>query len=436
MKEKHFRWEGNHSSLRNNILALLENYSVFCYLDSNNFYSQTTADASPQYHTYDLLVGGGAKDQIFSSPKGKNFEALSHWLNNEWCFGHLAYDLKNDLEALSSKNEDNQQFDDLHFFIPEWVIALKKNDLIIYGPNQSTIEQLYQNIQTECETRKNKNSQSVRFYNNLPRKEYISRANSLIQEIIDGNVYEVNFCQEFYAEKTRLNPFSLFKDLMKTSPTPFACFYRYHEHYVISASMERFLKKTGRKLISQPIKGTIKRGQTPEKDKALKEALRNNDKERAENVMIVDLVRNDLAKSAIPGSVQVEELFGIYPFPAVHQMISTVTAEMTDQTDTIEAIKNAFPMGSMTGAPKVSAMTLIEKYENFKRGIFSGAIGYITPWGDFDFNVIIRSFLYNADNQYVSIPVGSAITFDANPEEEFEECNVKIDKLKRALKSN
>lgn len=199
--------------------------------------------------------------------------------------------------------------------------------------------------------------------------------------------------------------------------------------------MERFLKKEGNKLISQPIKGTIRRGSEPTEDQALAEQLQNDPKERAENVMIVDLVRNDLARSSTPGSVQVEELFGIYPFPIVHQMTSTVSSRLRTECSGLDALKAAFPMGSMTGAPKIMSMQLIDRYELTRRGIYSGAIGYFTPEGNFDFNVVIRTLVYDASRQYASLQVGSAITYDSIPEKEYEECFVKIKGWIEALES-
>jgi len=438
MLHETFRWESQRAALRHSLLQVLRSYRVFCYLDSNDFYEDAPLNTDPQYHTYDILAGAGATDQVYSQA-GSSFEKLKTWLtrHQNWCFGHFGYDLKNELEALSSDNEDHQHLDDLHFFIPEWVVSLQGNTLTIYSEDKEVIQAIFTTLVNFADRSvASQGIQSVHLANKLDSNNYIERTQALIQHIIEGNIYEVNFCQEFYAEQTDIDPFTLFTELMRVSPTPFACLYRYDDHYVISASMERFLKKRRQQLISQPIKGTIKRGETQEADAQLIRQLSNDPKERAENVMIVDLVRNDLAKSAQTGSVVVDELCGIYSFPTVHQMISTVSAKLDDDIHPIDAIKHAFPMGSMTGAPKVSAMQLIEEYEDFKRGLFSGAVGYITPQGDYDFNVIIRSFLYNAENGYLSIPVGSAITFDADPGQEFEECLLKIAKLTQAIQRN
>src|SRR5690606_8474955 len=191
--------------------------------------------------------------------------------------------------------------------------------------------------------------------------------------------------------------------------------------------------KEGHKIISQPIKGTMRRGSNESEDNVLKDQLYHSEKERAENMMIVDLVRNDLARSAIPGSVKVDELFGIYTYPKVHQMVSTVSANAGSDVAFSEIIRNAFPMGSMTGAPKVSAMKLIEQFESSRRGLFSGAAGYITPNGDFDFNVVIRSILYEQKTKKISFQVGSAITYDAVPDQEYQECQLKAEAMRQVL---
>jgi para-aminobenzoate synthetase component 1 len=227
----------------------------------------------------------------------------------------------------------------------------------------------------------------------------------------------------------------VYADLLKKSPVPFGAFVKSNGCYLMCASPERFLKKTGNRMLSQPIKGTSKRGVNEAEDIALKQALLNSEKERAENLMIVDLVRNDLARSAKTGTVKVEELFGIYSFEQVHQMISTVSATLADGIHWVDALKYAFPMGSMTGAPKISAMHLIEQYERTARGLYSGAVGYITPEGDFDFNVVIRSLQYNSINQFLNFEVGGAITYDSIPEKEYEECLIKAGAILDTLSS-
>ena len=269
----------------------------------------------------------------------------------------------------------------------------------------------------------------------LNKAEYLEKIKALQHHIQLGNIYEVNFCQEFIAEDVDLNPLQLFDAVNRKTRAPFSAFNKNHSHFLCSGSPERYLKKVGNKIISQPIKGTARRSENQSEDLEIKMALENSMKERAENVMIVDLVRNDLSITAADHSVHVEELFGVYTFPTVYQLISTVSAEIHEDSNWGEVLKHSFPMGSMTGAPKVSAMQLIEKYETFKRGLFSGALGYITPHGDFDFNVVIRSVLYNSENKYLSAPVGGAITILSEPEEEYEECLLKVKAMQEALAS-
>ncbi|MBS1616885.1 MAG: anthranilate synthase component I family protein, partial [Bacteroidetes bacterium] len=266
-----------------------------------------------------------------------------------------------------------------------------------------------------------------------PKEKYLTNVSRIKDQIVAGDFYEMNYCCEFYAEQTAIDPLDVFERLNAAARAPFSSFFKLGDKYMLCASPERFLKKQGNKIISQPIKGTTRKGTTAEEDQQLKDALLNSIKERAENVMIVDLVRNDLAHTAEKGSVKVEELFGIYEFATVHQMISTVTAIVGEEVHPVDIIRHAFPMGSMTGAPKVEVMKNIESYEDQRRGLYSGATGYFTPDGDFDLNVVIRTIFYDAATHYLSIQVGGAITYDADPQAEYEEMLLKAKGLLTAL---
>ncbi len=274
---------------------------------------------------------------------------------------------------------------------------------------------------------------SVEIRSRFTKSEYKNTVNEIKGHIQRGDIYEINFCQEFYAENAEIDPLGTFIRLNKISPTPFSSFLKIGLRYIISATPERFLSRRGTKLISQPIKGTSARNSDKLKDDAQKKNLLANEKELAENVMIVDLVRNDLTKSARPGTVKVEELFGIYSFKQVHQLISTVVCERAEGLSNAQIIANTFPMGSMTGAPKISAMKLAEQYERSKRGVYSGAVGYFAPNGDFDFNVVIRTLLYNKENKYLSFHTGGAITLDSDPEQEYDECVLKAQAIMEVL---
>jgi para-aminobenzoate synthetase component 1 len=268
----------------------------------------------------------------------------------------------------------------------------------------------------------------------MDKSAYLEKVEKLRAAIALGDIYEVTFCQEFFAEYADIDPYQVYQNLNSVSPTPFSGFFKVADKYILSASPERFLCRRGDHLFSQPIKGTAKRSADSNEDEQIKTALLNNTKEQAENVMIVDLVRNDLTKSAVKGSVKVEELFGIYTFPQVHQMISTISCILNPLVHPVDALKNTFPVGSMTGAPKVRAMELIEETECSRRGIYSGSFGYFEPDGDFDFNVVIRSILYNQSNRYLSFQVGGAITYASSPQAEYEECLLKASAIIKTLK--
>jgi para-aminobenzoate synthetase component I len=267
----------------------------------------------------------------------------------------------------------------------------------------------------------------------ISKKQYLQTVKSIKKHIQQGDIYEVNFCQEFYSRGAKIDPFTTWLRLLKISPTPFSCFYRFNDRFLLCASPERFIKKSGNTIISQPIKGTSARGKTKKEDSKLMEQLAGDPKERAENIMITDLVRNDLSKIATRSSVRVDELCKIYPFPGVFQMQSLVTAELPAGISFQEIIKATFPMGSMTGAPKVRAMEIIEQYERSCRGLYSGAVGYISPEMDLDFNVVIRSIQYNQTDSYLSFMVGGAITSLSVPEKEYRECLLKAGAILRIL---
>jgi para-aminobenzoate synthetase component 1 len=268
----------------------------------------------------------------------------------------------------------------------------------------------------------------------ISKEQYLLTIQALLNHIQKGDCYEINFCQEFHATTVQLDPVSVYTQLTALSPTPFACYYKEENAHLLCASPERWLKKQGEMILSQPIKGTLKRDTNNlENDTLLKNELYQSSKDRSENVMVVDLVRNDFSRVCIPGTVKVEELFGIYSFPQVHQMISTVSGQLMENISMETLLATGFPMGSMTGAPKKKVMELIGLYEPMQRGIFSGAVGYINPQKDFDFNVVIRSLLYDTKNKYLSYSVGSGITIYSNPEQEYQECLLKAKAMETIL---
>lgn len=399
-------------------------FDVCAIYDSNNF--------EDSYSKFDLLIAVDYKDKIQVN-YGKAFEKLEEFRKNNpgWILGGLGYDLKNETEDLYSYNKDLVEFPDLFFFSPKHLLLLKNNILeIISSDANGIINEILTTKIIGFEL-----SLPLNITHKVSKENYVKTINQLKAEISAGNIYEVNFCIEFLSKNAQINTIQVYEQLSANSPTPFANYFKWFDKYVIGASPERFLAKRGNKLISQPIKGTAKRSLNLDEDFKSKTELANHPKERQENVMIVDLVRNDLTKSARAGTVNVEELFGIYSFKQVHQMISTVVCEANDDLSVVQILKNTFPMGSMTGAPKIKAMQLIEDYEQTKRGMYSGALGYISPNNDFDFNVVIRSILFNASSQYLSFQAGSAITFASDPEKEYEECLLKAKAITQTLQS-
>jgi len=428
----------NLQSFKKKLIRWGNRFDPFVFLDSCEYNINHSTEST--YYEYDFLAAVKAKEICCSSSENK-LEILKKFTQNnkQWIFGYLSYDLKNEIEQLESNNIDNVQFPDIHFFIPELVFTAKNNELIIYYNQQQydlkKIDQIVKQINSTDISSLNKNTQSIEILSRFTKQEYLDTITQLKKHIQRGDIYEINFCREFYSNSA-IDPLSTYLKIQESSPTPFSCFYKTGNNFLLSASPERFIKKIGAKIISQPIKGTIRRGKSEQEDIILKEELFNDPKERAENVMIVDLVRNDLSHTAKKGTVKVEELYGIYTFKQVHQMISTIVSEVEPTTPVIDIIKNAFPMGSMTGAPKIRAMELIEQYEKTKRGLYSGSVGYITPDKDFDFNVVIRSILYNQLKNYVSFTVGGAITSLSVPEKEHEECMIKARAMLNVLNIN
>ena len=402
-------------------LQWASSFDVFCYLDSNNF--------TDPYSKFDTLIAVGVKNELTST--GTGFGELEQFReqNPGWVAGFFGYDLKNETENLTSSNADHLNFPDLYFFVPQYLFIFRRNEIETIADDP---EEVLEAIESQV-IRPTDAIEPVNIQARFSRKEYLEIIAKIQHHIIRGDIYVTNFCQEFFAEEAIVDPLAVFLKLNKVSPTPFSAFFKWRNNYIMCASPERFIAKRNSKLVSQPIKGTAKRGKNVAEDEAIKQALRTHTKEQQENVMIVDLVRNDLTRSAKQGTVKTEELFGIYSFEQVHQMISTVVCEIDDNVSAVQAIKNAFPMGSMTGAPKVSAMQLMEQYERSKRGVYSGAIGYFSPDGDFDFNVVIRTLLYNQTNKYLSFQAGSAITYHADAEREYEECLLKVRAIMEVL---
>jgi para-aminobenzoate synthetase component 1 len=427
---------GNLNILTNQLCRAMakENYGLV--LNSNGYVFNNPV--SDSLRKYDLLAAIGAKRII--SPSSNFFDSFKESVNlsNTWLFGFLGYDLKNDIEKLSSSNTDYSDFPQMLFFEPEWVFAVEKGRLTIHFDPSLHSKQMAGTMYDQIMKAPRIHTTVANAPKLKPRTaqdDYLKTVEKVIAHIQRGDIYEMNLCQEFFSENVDFNPIESYIRLNEISPTPFSAFGKFNQNYVLCASPERYLCKRGTKVVSQPIKGTGPRGSTPFEDMLFRQSLLNNQKERAENIMIVDLVRNDLSRIAAKGSVTVDELCGVYPFRQVNQLISTVSCELNNQFCGVDAIRASFPMGSMTGAPKIRAMELIDRYENFQRGLFSGSIGYFDPSGDFDFNVVIRSLLYNKRKKYLSLSVGGAITIGSNPMDEYQECMLKAQAAMQLLQN-
>ena len=417
---------------KQNLLSWSQQFETVLWLDSNNY--------QQQYASFDSALA----IEEFTSIKtdySNAFDKLKEYqtITKDYIFGYISYDVKNDVERLSSNNYDGLDFADLYFFQPQKLIFIKGKN-IEFHYLKMVDDEIESDFNTICTTKitstPSDSDEKIKIKLRIHKDEYYLKVHTILDHIKRGDLYEANFCQEFYAENASINPVEVYKHLNDISEPPFASFLKMDHQYALCASPERYLKKQGLKIISQPIKGTAKRLISAIDDDKIAADLSRDIKERAENVMIVDLVRNDLSKTAKIATVKVEELCKVYSFKQVHQMISTVVSEIDTTTHPIETLRSTFPMGSMTGAPKVSAMKIIEKLEETKRGLYSGTIGYFTPENDFDFNVVIRSILYNEEKKYISYSVGGAITEKSIVEKEYEECLLKAKAMKYVLQNS
>ncbi|MCB9223606.1 MAG: anthranilate synthase component I family protein [Crocinitomicaceae bacterium] len=376
------------------------------------------------------LIGWGVKDHYNASDHSftlKDFQDFISKHKQEYKLGYFGYDLKNVVEPqLSSQNRDQLGFPDTFWFIPENILICSGGNCMYSGKedlneilNAGIPNSNFQHHQIDLEPFTNK-------------ENYLKHVDQILQHIQRGDIYEVNYCVNF-SSPGEIDPVQTFIKLNENAQAPFSSFFGFEGKHILSASPERFIQKTGDQLISQPIKGTARRDSDPLTDQHLANQLQLDKKERSENVMIVDLVRNDLSKLAKKNSVEVPELFTVHTFKTVHQLISTVQCEVKEGTTEADILNALFPMGSMTGAPKFSAMTIAEEQEDFKRGVYSGAIGVFHPNGNFDLNVVIRSILYNSVEKVISASVGGAITINSDPLSEYKECLIKLEALQKAL---
>lgn len=390
------------------LLDWAQTFPYALYLDS-------CGSEMDRYGRYELMVGVG-REQVIGT-----WEELSK-THGTWLMGGLPYDLKQQFEPrLQEESRESIRFPEVAFFVPETVVYIPKGESYLYveGNHPDWDNILKQPVIST------KQVNQPDFQSNFTKERYIQTVEQLREHIAAGDFYEINLSQQYTADYQLHNPAALFRQLIGISPTPFSAFFKFQDKYLLCASPERFLQQQDRQLLTQPIKGTAPRGATEAEDQQYQKDLLASIKERAENVMIVDLSRNDLYRSSEINSVEVPYLFEIQSFPQVHQMVSTVTGKRREDLSPFDVLANTFPAGSMTGAPKVMVMNMIDQYEQVQRGIYAGSVGYIQPNGDFDLNVVIRSLVYDDAAKTLNYQVGGAITYDSDPQAEYEETLVK-----------
>lgn len=407
--------QDNLKIIKGKMLNWLKQFNIFSFLD-NNQYCQ-----SP--NRFECIAAAGVINR---------FQDAKSLLNDDWLFGHICYEYgRQYFPKYPWKHHPQNEFPLFHFFQPEIVcfIPFGTTELHI-NCLTSNPEAVLEEIIATKEAISSSQEPDTSWQLDFDKNGYLNQLDKIKKDIIEGDFYELNFCVRAVANQIIGDPISLFQKLNHSNPSPFAAYYRLLDQHLLCASPERFLNKTKNILTAQPIKGTTRRSAIEEEDVQLQTALKSSIKEQAENLMITDLIRNDLAKICEPGSIQVPELLGIYHFPNLHHLISTIQGKLNNNTDFETILKASFPMGSMTGAPKKIVMERIDTYEKQVRNLYSGSIGYIMPNGDFDLNVVIRSLIYSEKKQELSYATGGAITFDSIGELEWQEVNLKAAAMK------
>ena len=400
---------------------------------SSNQTHFTLLNSNDSFDDYELIIAYGAKSFIQSSKN--SLQKIDKYIScvNDWVFGFLSYDLKNEIENLSDLNKDIFNLPNIYFYQPKVIWLIKGEKARIYSISKKNLNEDWDKINSinykECAKKS-----SIDLIPRTSRDEYVKKIKKIKQRILKGDCYEMNFCFDMYSQNKKINPYKTYIKLNNYTRSPMSTFFKLNQLFLLSSSPERFIKRNNKTIISQPIKGTAKRGLNSTEDEEIKERLLSSPKELSENHMIVDLVRNDLSRLARKGSVKVKYLNKLNTFKRVHQLISTIEAKIESKTKFSKIISGMFPMGSMTGAPKIESMNIIDEYESTKRGLYSGSVGYIKPNKDFDFNVVIRSIIYDEILKEINVNVGSAITFKSDAESEFEECLLKAEPMIKSLK--
>ncbi|WP_414587744.1 aminodeoxychorismate synthase component I [Scytonema sp. PCC 10023] len=386
--------------------------------------------------------------------KDSIFEYLKHETERLYCrsdelpfdfncgfVGYFGYELK---AECGGKLENPSQLPDATFLLAERVIAFDHQEQTTYllcltkmGERAqaeawfNTIEQQLRTLPPLPPSLQEYSQKSVTFRFSRSYQTYLDDIQQCLQEIAEGETYEVCLTNKIHTDSSP-DPLTLYRTLRRTNPAPYSAFLRFNDLAILSSSPERFLKiDRDRWVESKPIKGTRARGETPEADLAMRENLRSEEKDRAENLMIVDLLRNDLGPVCEVGSVHVPKLMDVETYATVHQLVSTICGRLRPDMRAIDCIRIAFPGGSMTGAPKLRTMEIIDRLEREARGVYSGAIGFLGLNGTTDLNIVIRTMVVTPSD--ISIGVGGAIVALSDPQMEFDETLLKAQALIRAI---
>lgn len=348
---------------------------------------------------------------------------------DDWWFGHLAYGYKDRLEALASRFDDGFAWPLAHWFVPRWVFEWADGGCCLHAHEEDREEGRAFAESMRVSVDEQAASSGIEWAPSTNEAEHRSHAQALLGHIQRGDIYEVNYCIAHEAIDRSFDPFTAFDALLARTDAPFAGFYRLGHRFALCCSPERFIAFNSDRMIGEPMKGTRPRGADADQDAHLREELANDPKEHSENVMAVDVMRNDFSRVAVPGTVQVPELFGVRTHPRVHQLVSVVEAQRSPGFTPFDAVKAAFPPASMTGAPKIRAMQLIDAHEARARGLYSGSLGFFAPDGTGDLNVVIRTVLFDRTTGKLAVPTGSALTAKCDPAAEWEECLVKFNSI-------
>ena len=399
------------------------------------FLSSCGQPSASSLESYELVVGVGIQRRlVINQNNGIDYDAIRQFLKTPaWSFFCLSYDLNRDVAGTTQHAEHDELNWPLMCLVePEHVVTLSRiGQLEIISPDAKKI---FADIQSGNPVGAYQTPKLSMGYtrNSMTSSEHYEKVEAIREEIAKGNMYEMNLCMETAVHHIDISdPFAFHRELLAISPTPFSSYVQLDGMHLMCASPERYIRKSDNRLHCQPIKGTSARHLDAKEDGKSREYLRHSIKERAEHVMIVDLVRNDLGRVGVTGSVTVDELCGIYGYRQVYQMVSTISCEPQRDVDIVDIVKNTFPMGSMTGAPKQIVMEYIGQLETAARGWFSGSVGYIKPDGDFDSNVVIRSILYDENLHTAKYSVGGAITYDSDPQAEYQECLLKSSAIRQ-----